>query len=226
MKLSEKTVSILKNFSTINQGIQIKPGNEIRTVSKLMNVLAKATVPDTFTDEVVIYDLNQFLGAVTSLSNPDISVISKGADSKKAVIQSGDIKVVYGLSNESMIVAAPSKDLKVENAEVKFTLTESSVNSILKFAGILGLENIVAVGDGKNVSFASMNTKDDDTNSTSIVVGTTDKTFRFIFNTENFKMLPGNYEVSITAKGLSHFKNTKDPVEYWIATEAGSKYGE
>ena len=71
-----------------------------------------------------------------------------------------------------------------------------------------------------------MNTKDDDTNSTSIVVGTTDKTFRFIFNTENFKMLPGNYEVSITAKGLSHFKNTKDPVEYWIATEAGSKYGE
>lgn len=226
MKLSEKTVSILKNFSTINQGIQIKPGNEIRTVSKLRNVLAKATVPDTFTDEVVIYDLNQFLGAVTSLSNPDISVISKGADSKKAVIQSGDIKVVYGLSNESMIVAAPAKDLKVENAEVKFTLTESSVNSILKFAGILGLENIVAVGDGKNVSFASMNTKDDDTNSTSIVVGTTDKTFRFIFNTENFKMLPGNYEVSITAKGLSHFKNTKDPVEYWIATEAGSKYGE
>lgn len=226
MKLSEKTVSILKNFSTINQGIQIKPGNEIRTVSKLRNVLAKATVPDTFTDEVVIYDLNQFLGAVTSLSNPDISVVSKGADSKKAVIQSGDIKVVYGLSNESMIVAAPAKDLKVENAEVKFTLTESSVNSILKFAGILGLENIVAVGDGKNVSFASMNTKDDDTNSTSIVVGTTDKTFRFIFNTENFKMLPGNYEVSITAKGLSHFKNTKDPVEYWIATEAGSKYGE
>ena len=219
-------MSILKNFSTINQGIQIKPGNEIRTVSKLRNVLAKATVPDTFTDEVVIYDLNQFLGAVTSLSNPDISVISKGADSKKAVIQSGDIKVVYGLSNESMIVAAPAKDLKVENAEVKFTLTESSVNSILKFAGILGLENIVAVGDGKNVSFASMNTKDDDTNSTSIVVGTTDKTFRFIFNTENFKMLPGNYEVSITAKGLSHFKNTKDPVEYWIATEAGSKYGE
>ena len=219
-------MSILKNFSTINQGIQIKPGNEIRTVSKLRNVLAKATVPDTFTDEVVIYDLNQFLGAVTSLSNPDISVVSKGADSKKAVIQSGDIKVVYGLSNESMIVAAPAKDLKVENAEVKFTLTESSVNSILKFAGILGLENIVAVGDGKNVSFASMNTKDDDTNSTSIVVGTTDKTFRFIFNTENFKMLPGNYEVSITAKGLSHFKNTKDPVEYWIATEAGSKYGE
>lgn len=226
MKLSEKTVSILKNFSTINQGIQIKPGNEIRTVSKQRNVLAKATVPDSFTDEIIVYDLNQFLGVITSLDSPDISVISKDEESKKAVVKSGDIKVVYGLSSENLIVAAPSKDLKVENAEVNFTLSESNVNSILKFAGILGLENIVAVGDGKNVSFSSMNTKDNDTNTTSIVVGTTDKKFKFIFNTENFKMIPGTYDVSINAKGLSHFKNTKDNVEYWIATEAGSKYGE
>jgi len=163
---------------------------------------------------------------ITSLDSPDISVISKDEESKKAVVKSGDIKVVYGLSSENLIVAAPSKDLKVENAEVNFTLSESNVNSILKFAGILGLENIVAVGDGKNVSFSSMNTKDNDTNTTSIVVGTTDKKFKFIFNTENFKMIPGTYDVSINAKGLSHFKNTKDPVEYWIATEAGSKYGE
>jgi hypothetical protein len=226
MKLSEKTVSILKNFSTINQGIQIKPGNEIRTVSKQRNVLAKATVPDSFTDEIILYDLNQFLGVITSLDNPDISVISKDEESKKAVVKSGDIKVVYGLSSENLIVAPPVKDLKVENAEVNFTLSESNVNSILKFAGILGLENIVAVGDGKNVSFSSMNTKDNDTNTTSIVVGPTDKKFKFIFNTENFKMIPGTYDVSINAKGLSHFKNTKDPVEYWIATEAGSKYGE
>lgn len=226
MKLSEKTVSILKNFSTINQGIQIKPGNEIRTVSKQRNVLAKATVPDSFTDEIIVYDLNQFLGVITSLDSPDISVISKDEESKKAVVKSGDIKVVYGLSSENLIVAPPSKDLKVENAEVNFTLSESNVNTILKFAGILGLENIVAVGDGKNVSFSSMNTKDNDTNTTSVVVGTTDKKFKFIFNTENFKMIPGTYDVSINAKGLSHFKNTKDNVEYWIATEAGSKYGE
>jgi hypothetical protein len=64
MKLSETTLNVLKNFSTINTGLQVKPGQVVRTISKQQNVLAKATVPETFDSEFVIYDLNRFLGVI------------------------------------------------------------------------------------------------------------------------------------------------------------------
>ena len=34
MKLSDKTIALLKNFSDINQSILFKKGNQIRTISE------------------------------------------------------------------------------------------------------------------------------------------------------------------------------------------------
>ena len=222
MKLSEATLGILKNFTTINQGLSIKSGNTIRTISKQQNVLARATVPDNFDAEAVIFDLNRFLGVITSFDNPEIEIKS---DQKKIVIKSGSSKTVYGLSDESMIVAPPTKDLKVENAEVNFSLSKDDFNQVLKLSGIMALPNISVVGNGKKISFQTSNTKDNESDTFSVEVGDTKETFNFIFNTDNLKMIPGNYEVAISSKGISYFKNTSISVEYWVATEAGSSYG-
>jgi hypothetical protein len=222
MKLSEQTLTVLKNFTTINQGLSIKSGNTIRTISKQQNVLARATVPDSFSADAVIFDLNRFLGVVTSLDNPDVDI---NATEKKIVIKSGAYKTVYGLSDESMIVAPPAKDLKVENAEVNFSLTKDSFNQVMKLSGIMDLPNIAVVGDGKKITFQTSNVKDNESDTFSVEVGDTTDNFRFIFNTENLKMIPGNYDVAISSKGIAHFKNTSGPVEYWVATEAGSSYG-
>lgn len=222
MKLSEQTLTVLKNFTTINQGLSIKSGNTIRTISKQQNVLARATVPDSFSADAVIFDLNRFLGVVTSLDNPDVDI---NATEKKIVIKSGAYKTVYGLSDESMIVAPPAKDLKVENAEVNFSLTKDSFNQVMKLSGIMGLPNIAVVGNGKKITFETSNVKDNESDTFSVEVGDTTDNFRFIFNTENLKMIPGNYEVAISSKGIAHFKSTSDPVEYWVATESGSSYG-
>lgn len=222
MKLSEKTLEILKNFTTINQGLSIKSGSTLRTISKQQNVLARATVPDSFESEAVIFDLNRFLGVVTSLNDPEINI---NADQKKILIKSGSYKTVYGLSDESMIVAPPSKDLKVENAEVNFSLSKDDFNQVLKLSGIMGLPNIAVVGNGKKISFTTLNTKDNESDTFECQVADTTDTFKFIFNTENLKMIPGNYDVSISSKGISYFKNKTEPVEYWVATEAGSSYG-
>lgn len=221
MKLSESTTNVLKNFSTINQGIQIKPGTTIRTISKLQNVMAKATVPDTFGDEIVIYDLNRFLSLITSLDSPDISVNS---EKKNLTITSGSSKTVYGLSDESMIIAPPSKEIKVENAEVNFKLTKENFAQVLKMSGILGLPNIAVVGDGTDISICTLDVKNDESDNFSINVGQTNARFKFIFATENLKMIPGTYDVSISSKGITHFKHEKDAIEYWVANEAGSKY--
>lgn len=221
MKLSESTLNILKNYATINQGVQIKSGQTLRTISKQQNVLAKATISETFDSDFVIYDLNRFLALVGSLDSPEIKV---NTDKKVLTVTAGASKTVYGLSDESMIVAPPAKEIKIENAEVNFTLTKDNLAQVLKLSGILGLPNIAVIGNGSNISICALDAKNDESDNFSINVGETSATFKFIFNTENLKMIPGNYAVQISSKGISHFKNEKDPIEYWIATEAGSKY--
>jgi hypothetical protein len=221
MKLSESTINVLKNFATINSGMQFKQGSTVRTISKQQNVLGKATVSETFESDFVIYDLNRFLSLVGSLDNPEIVI---NTDTKNLTVKSGTSKTTYGLSDEAMIVAPPAKEIKVENAEVNFTLTKDNLNQVLKLSGILGLPNIAVVGDGESVSISAIDAKNDDADTFSIKVGEQSANFKFIFNTENLKMIPGTYNVAISSKGISHFKHATDNIEYWVATEAGSKY--
>jgi hypothetical protein len=222
MKLSESTLTYLKNFSSINSGIVFQEGNVIRTISKQQNILAKATVEETFTDKFAIYDLNRFLALIGSLSDPSLDISS---EKKNIKIKSGSSQTVYGLSDESLVVTAPAKDLKV-SGEVKFTLSKDVMSSVLKMAGILGLPNISVRGDRNVVSVAAVDVKNPDSDVFSVEVGKTKTEFEMIFSTENFKMIPGDYEVTISSKGISHLKNTKEPIEYWIAIESGSRYAE
>lgn len=219
MKLSENTVNVLRNFATINQGLVFKTGNTLRTVSKQQNVLAKVTVTESFDKNFAIYDLNRFLAVLSSMNDPDLTV---GTGNMK--IASGTSKTTYGLSDETMVVSAPDNDISVQNAEVKFTLTKDNLAQVLKLSGVLGLPNIAVRGNRKKISIAAVDVKNQDSDVFSVDVGDTDAEFQFIFVTENFKMIPGDYEVQISSKGVAHFKSKKDPLEYWIATEVGSKY--
>ena len=219
MKLSENTVNVLRNFATINQGLVFKSGNTLRTVSKQQNVLAKATVTESFDNNFAIYDLNRFLAVLSSMNDPDLTV---GTGNVK--IASGTSKTTYGLSDETMVVSAPDNDISVQNAEVKFTLTKDRLAQVLKLSGVLGLPNIAVRGNRKKISIAAVDVKNQDSDVFSVDVGDTDAEFQFIFVTENFKMIAGDYEVQISSKGVAHFKSKKDPLEYWIATEVGSKY--
>jgi hypothetical protein len=221
MKLSESTINVLKNFAAINAGMQFKEGSVVRTISKGQNVLGKATITETFEKDFVIYDLNRFLSLCSSLTDPEIVI---NTDANNLTVKSGTSKTIYGLADESMIVAPPAKELKIENCEVNFRLTKDDMNQVLKMSGILGLPNIAVVGDGESVSLSALDVKNSDSDSFSIKVGETSSNFKMIFNTENLKMVPGNYDVAISSKGISHFKHVTDQIEYWIATEAGSKY--
>jgi len=219
MKLSENTVNVLRNFATINQGLVFKSGNTLRTVSKQQNVLAKATVTESFDNNFAIYDLNRFLAVLSSMNDPNLTV---GTGNVK--IASGTSKTTYGLSDETMVVSAPDNDISVQNAEVKFTLTKDNLAQVLKLSGVLGLPNIAVRGNRKKISIAAVDVKNQDSDVFSVDVGDTDAEFQFIFVTENFKMIPGDYEVQISSKGVAHFKSNTAPLEYWIATEVGSKY--
>ena len=221
MKLSESTINVLKNSATINAGMQFKEGSVVRTISKGQNVLGKARVTENFEKDFVIYDLNRFLSLCSSLTDPEIVI---NPDANNLTVKSGTSKTTYGLADESMIVAPPAKELKIENSEVNFRLTKEDMNQVLKLSGILGLPNIAVTGNGFEIFISALDVKNVDSDDFSIKVGQTSANFRMIFITENLKMIPGTYDVSISSKGISHFKHATDPIEYWIATEAGSKY--
>lgn len=223
MKLSNETLTVLKNFAGINSGIEFKAGNKIATISSTKTVLAKATLKDTFPEDFCIYDLNQFL-SVHSL-NKDTEL---DFDSANVIFKAGRSKIKYRKTAKNMIVTAPDKQLNLPTIDASFTLKEEDLAQALKTAAVLQSPNVAFESDGKKVFITTFNSKDDaaHTNSVEVAEGTFKK-FKAVFLTENLKMIPGTYDIEISSHGLAAFKNTKDDIDYFIAIEAkDSKFGE
>ena len=220
MKLNQNTYNILKNFSEINTNILIKPGSELSTISTMRNIFAKATITESFESEFAIYDLNEFLSVVSSLNKPELSL----EDKFMTIASEGSrSKAKYFYSDPSVIVA-PTKEVNMPEADVTFSLSESNLSELKKMAAILKTPDLALVGEkGGNTILKVCDKKNDTANNFDIVVGenaTAD--YIFYFKVENMKMLSGDYDVSVSSKSISHFKNTKLPIEYWIALEPDS----
>jgi hypothetical protein len=220
MKINQNTLDILKNFSEINTNILIKPGTELSTISTMRNIFAKATIAEAFDSEFGIYDLNEFLAVVSSTNKPELKLEDKfmtiSAEGSKS-------KVKYFYSDPSVIVS-PTKEVNMPEADVSFSLSEANLTQLQKMAAILKTPDLALVGEkGGDVILKVCDKKNDTSNNFDIVVGenaTADYTF--YFKVENMKMISGNYDVSVSSKSISHFKNTKLPIEYWIALEPDS----
>ena len=220
MKINQNTLDILKNFSEINTNILIKPGTELSTISTMRNIFAKATIAEAFDSEFGIYDLNEFLAVVSSLNKPELNLQDKfmtiSAEGSKS-------KVKYFYSDPSVIVS-PTKEVNMPEADVTFSLSQANLTQLQKMAAILKAPDLALEGTkGGNIVLKVCDKKNDTSNNFDIVVGenaTADYTF--YFKVENMKMISGNYDVSVSSKSISHFKNTKLPIEYWIALEPDS----
>lgn len=227
MKLSTDTLGILKNFGSINSGIYFKQGKTLKTVSSHKNILAQATIPDEIPSDFGIYDLNEFL-SVVSLHKDDLSL---DFDSKNLVIsgRGGRSKIKYRSCEPTMITTPPEKQLQMPNAEIKFDLSVEDFRWILDAANVLGSPHISVESNGETVTINTVDVSNDSahTESLTLDVNGNGAVYKMVFKTENLtKILSGSYTVSISSKGISHFKNTKTPIEYWITTEVGSSYKE
>ena len=220
MKLNQHTIDTLKNFAGINTNILIKEGDELSTISTMRNIFAKAKVSDSFTNQFGIYDLNEFLSAVSGFSKPELTLKDKYLTISSEGSRS---KVKYYYSDPSVIVS-PQKEVNMPEADVTFSLSESNYKELLKMAAILKSPDLALIGTkGGDIILKVCDKKNDTSNSFDITVGqgaTADYTF--YFKVENMKMLDGDYDVSVSSKSISHFKNKKLPIEYWIALEPDS----
>ena len=224
MELSENTIGILKNYAAINSNIVIKPGNNISTISEAKNILASVDLPEEFTQEIGVYDLNEFLGVLGLVDTPRLKF-----NDDHVVIgdSSGRSKIRYYFSDKEMLTT-PSKPVVMPEADVKFHLDNDTLNKIKRAAAALGHKEL-SITPGNNCVTLTVTSSDNSTaNTFSIDVTGESKsdTYNFILNISNLKMIAGNYDVDISSKLISQFSNTDSPVKYWIALEKNSKYGE
>jgi hypothetical protein len=218
MKLSNETMNILKNFSTINSGLFFKSGKKISTVSPSKTILAEAVLTEEFPKDFGIYDLNNFLSVLTmSKDAPEIDF-----DDHHVIVKSlgGRGKLKYRITEKSMIVTPPDKTVNLPSIDVSFELTNQDYEWIMKSANVLQLPNVAVLKKDGKLRISAFDASNDAAHDNSIDIGDADgDDFKYVFKTDNLKMIPGIYQVEISSKGIAHFKNVKDSIEYWVATE-------
>jgi hypothetical protein len=219
MYLSQETISILKNFSTINQSILIKPGSKLRSMSVMKNILVEAEVAEKFESEIAIYDLNQFLNCLSLIPGAELDVTDSSI-----VIADDNNSIDYRLSDPSVISAPPDKELKLPSEDVCLVLTEEHLATIKKAAAVLQIGDVSIIGDGSNIRIQVRDKKNSGSNSYSIDCGETTHVFQFNLKVDNLKLSEGDYDVVISSKNLAQFTSHSRPIVYYIAVEPDSTF--
>ena len=221
MKLSEKTLTVLKNFAGINNSILVKEGNQLRTISVAKNILAEANIEEEFPRQFGVYDLNQFLNGLSLHQDPDLDF----TEESYLNIREGKRRVKYFFADPQVIISPPDKQITLPSEDVHFQLESSALDKLLKAAAVYQLPDLCVVGEAGAVRIVVRDKKNDTSNSYSVAVGETDKEFSFNFKVENIKIIPGSYDVVVSSKLLSEFTNSTYNLKYYIALEPDSTFG-
>ena len=221
MKLSDNTLTILKNFAGINNSILVKQGTKLRTISVAKNILAEADITEEFPRDFAIYDLNQFLNGLSLHNDPDLDFKEESYLS----IKEGKRRVKYFFADPNVIISPPEKEINLPSKDVCFQLDSTSLEKLVKAAAVYQLPDLSAIGEAGVIKLVVRDKKNDTSNEYAIVVGETDSEFTFNFKVENIKIIPGAYDVVVSSKLLSQFTNTKYNLTYYIALEPDSTFG-
>lgn len=224
MEISANTVNVLKNFASINGNIVIKPGNKLMTISEAKNILAEAVVPENFSEQVGIYDLQEFLNVLNLVDQPRVRFESNWMDIGS---QSGRELVKYYYADTDMLTT-PTKPIDMPDADVWFTIDETTSAAIKRAASIFGHTQLAIEPDNGSIKLTVVDPENATANQYTVQVdgGYNNDSFKFILNINNLRMVQDTYEVKISSKLISQFKNESGSLTYWVALEKSSTYGE
>ena len=221
MKISDNTISILRNFSDINANILFKPGKTLNTVSTMKNIMAKADIEEQFETEFGVYDLPEFLRAIDSFQTPVLKF--NGTANLKIQDEKTSLTARYAFADKSTLVT-PQKEIKMPDKTVSFTLKNEDYESVKRLYTNLSLPDIAFKGEKGKIKLVALDKKNNNSNESSITVGETDIDFTAYIKAENMKIIPGEYDVALSKAKIAHFINKKVKVQYWIALEADSTF--
>jgi len=215
MKLSENTLAVLKNFAGINSGVVLSSGASQRTISPEKSILVEATIDDDIPTQFGIYDLNQFLGNLTTLRNPELTFSKEGV-----VLDDGELSFEYRACSANLIITPPEKELVLKSVDVTFFLPNDTLQKLIKVATMNGLPNLSVVGKNGQLLLKIHERANDTSNSGTIQIGEyAGQDFTASFKTDNLKLLPNDYNVEIQKGAFAKFENAAKTLKYFIALE-------
>lgn len=217
MKISPATISILKNYATINQSLLIKEGNIIATQDGSPTILARAIVEETFPVNVAIYDLHQFLGTLAMMGECEVEF-----GKKSVVLTANAHSTEYFYAEPTLIRAASEKTLK-GGEFFTCTLSEKDVTMALKAAAVFSAPTLSFVGEEGEASLRVGDFKTPSTNGYRRELGACDKNFDFRIPIETMKIVPDSYTVELSEQKFVHFQNNNRDLQYWLAVDPTSR---
>ena len=215
MKLSENTLSVLKNFASINSGVVLNNGKVQKTISPEKSILVEAILEDDIPSKFGIYDLNQFLGNVTTLRNPELTFTNEDV-----TLDDGDLALTYHACSPNLIISPPEKELVLKTVDVTFSLPNATLQKLLKVATMNNLPNLTVVGKDGELRLKIHERANDTSNHGSVKIGDyAGQDFTASFKTDNLKLLPNDYNVEIQKGAFAKFENAAKTLKYFIALE-------
>lgn len=225
MNLSQDTVGVLKNFATINPNIVMKVGNTIKTISEAKNILAAAEISEDVPVEFGIYDLNEFLNVVGLFEEP----VLQFEDKRVRIADARRKQSVHYYFSDPSVLTAPQKDINMPSVEVSFVLTGDMLSQLRRAAATLGVTDLTVDNKDGKVYARVTDLKDPTSNSYEIEIETAtapEGQFNLVFNINNLKVVPGDYQVDVSDKFISNFKHQEYNIQYWVALEKTSTFNQ
>lgn len=222
MKVSDLTLQTLKNFATINPNFVAKGGTSVSTIAEAKNIIANANIDIDLPSEFAIYDLNEFLGVLGLVDEPQITFGDKSCTISDS---SGRSSIEYYFSDPDMLTTS-TKELVMPETEITFDLDQTTLGRIKRASGALGHENVRVTDQGSGIILTVMDPENATSNTFSIEVpgSHTIDNFEVYLNISNLKLLQGDYSVEISSKYISRFTKSETGHEYFVAVEKSSSF--
>jgi hypothetical protein len=237
IQLSKKTIDLLRNFSTINKSILIQPGKFLQTMSVNKNIIAMGQIAENIPEQMAIYDLPLFLGALSLFKKPWLHF----PDNKKVVVYDEETKgkTVFYYSDPEIIVRPPEFNPSLPLQELMFDLPQTDIQQLLQAAKVYGVEDLCINGYRQEYSICVRDKKNNTSNVFSLPLKKVvfDQTpreeggeqykvtperqeFCYCFKVENLKLLDATYHITLSQKNIANFTSlSHSELDYFIALE-------
>jgi hypothetical protein len=215
MNFSDETLAVLKNFSTINSSVVFKPGTHIKTISPSKTVMAVAKVAETFDRKACIYDINRFIAAANAIDDVVVEFDEKQVYFRGKAGQESSISY----ASENLVIAPPEKEITLPSEDAKFKVDWEKINYVISMAGVFGLPEIAFKCEDSTIYMLAVDSKNDMSDTSKVIVATDVESDDFLMTIkkDNFRLMPADYEVVLSSKGMAYFSSNK--VQYWIAID-------
>lgn len=219
ISLSKETLEILDIASKINNSIGIDAGSSIKTLSVDGAVAMIAGVKEEFPENMVIYDLSQFLSILKQPTFQDATL--NFSEDNKVVIKAGKAKVNFWYAAADFVKSASKvKDINIDPVDLEFVLTAETLDAITRGASLLG-HKLFLVRVSDNVLYLAASTDIDTSNILEIDLGTIEcADISFKFSLSNIKLIRGDYKVQISSSGIAKFAHVEGKSITFIGVEA------